>query len=388
MKPIEIRPNVFFVGAVDWDRRLFDNLVPLPDGTSYNAFLIKGSEKTALVDTVDFHMSDVLFEFLKDVDHIDYIIAHHGEQDHSGTLPKILKKYPEAKVYLSPKAKGIFMDLLHLPEETFVTVEDKETLSLGDKTIEFIHAPWVHWPETMSTYLIEDKILFSCDFFGSHRATSSIFVKDEYKVIEDAKRYYAEIMMPFRTNIPKYLGRIRELEPQITAPSHGPAHRDPEFILDAYEKWTSGEPERVVLIPYVSMHNSTKMMVDYLVDQLVGLGINSITMNLAQCELGQFAMNVVEAAAVIFATPTFLVGPHPFVLQAAVIMGLMKPKTRIVGFMGSYGWGSKAPQMIMDQLKMVKAEFLEPIMVKGMPTDETLDAINELALRIKELMDA
>ena len=130
---------------------------------------------------------------------LDYIISNHSEPDHSGAIPQVVAKYPEAQVICTPRAKDLLIDLFHLPAEKFKTVNDLETISLGDRTLEFIHAPWVHWPETMLTYLKEDKILFPCDFFGSHIATTDLYVTDEGRVYEAAKRYYAEIMMPFRT---------------------------------------------------------------------------------------------------------------------------------------------------------------------------------------------
>ena len=133
------------------------------------------------------------------VERIDYVVAHHAEQDHSGSIPDVLLLYPDAKVVTNAKCKAMLMDLLHIDEDKFITIEDGQTLSLGDKTLQFVFIPWVHWPETMGTYLAEDKILFPCDFFGSHLATSSLFVEDEPMVYEGAKRYYAEIMMPFRS---------------------------------------------------------------------------------------------------------------------------------------------------------------------------------------------
>jgi flavorubredoxin len=214
------------VGAVDWDRRLFDSLIPLPDGTSYNSYLVQGSEKTTLIETVDPTMQSVLFENLAQlgIERLDYIVTNHAEQDHSGTLPIVLGRFPEAKVVCTPKCKPMLVDLALATEERIITVEDGETLSLGDKTLEFIHAPWVHWPETMLTYLPEAKILFSCDLFGSHLATTDVYVRDEWHVYEAAKRYYAEIMMPFRTSIQKHLARLKNYAIDIIAPSHGPAH--------------------------------------------------------------------------------------------------------------------------------------------------------------------
>ena len=382
----KLTEDILAVGVQDWDRRSFDEFMELPDGTSYNSFIVRGTEKTALIDTSDPDKYVEYFINLEDagLTKLDYIVANHGEQDHSGLIPDVLERFPDAMVVTNAKCKGILLDHLQLSDDKFIVVGDNETLDLGGRTLQFILAPWVHWPDTMFTYVVEEKVLFTCDFLGSHLATTSLFVQDPARTLMDARRYFAEIMMPFSRMIPKYLARIREINPDIIAPSHGPAYNDPEFILDAYEKWVSGPPDRVVLIPYVSMHNSTKMMVDYLVDQLTGMGLDCIPMNLAKCDIGQFAVNLVESAAVVFATPTFLVGPHPFVLQAAIITGLLKPKTRVVGFMGSFGWGSKAMSILKDQLKMVKANFLEPVMAKGMPGDDTFNDLNEMARQILE----
>ena len=210
MSNVKLAEGVYRVGAIDWDRRLFDSLIPLPDGTSYNSYLIKGSDKTTLIDTVDPTMTDVLMRHLNqlEIKKIDFVVANHAEQDHSGSLPHVIERYPEAKVVCTPRCKDFLIDLLMIPEGKFITVNDKETISLGDRTLEFIHATWVHWPETMLTYLREDRILFPCDLFGSHLATNNLYVTDEGWVYEAAKRYFAEIMMPFRPNIQKHLEKI------------------------------------------------------------------------------------------------------------------------------------------------------------------------------------
>jgi len=242
----KIKERIYWLGAVDWDRRLFDSLIPLPDGTTYNVYLIQGSGKTALLDTVDPPLADELMAQLASVDKIDYLISHHAEQDHSGTIPLVLERFPEAKVVVSPRAKGMLMDLLRIPESTFITVEDGETLSLGDKTLKFIHTPWVHWPETMVTYLEEDHILFSCDFYGSHIATSDLFVTDQGRVFEAAKRYFAEIMMPFRGIITKNIEKLKAYNIQMIAPSHGQIHDQPAWIMNAYEDWVMGAPHNLL----------------------------------------------------------------------------------------------------------------------------------------------
>src|SRR5664280_2585299 len=156
MRPREIRPGVSWVGAVDWDRRLFDSLIPLERGTSYNSYLVEGTEKTALLDTVDSSKTVTLLQALENVGKVDFVVAHHAEQDHSGSLPVVLARYPEASVLCSPKAVELLSAHLHIPEERMRAVEDGEVLELGGKTLRFVHTPWVHWPETMSSFLEED----------------------------------------------------------------------------------------------------------------------------------------------------------------------------------------------------------------------------------------
>ena len=379
--PRELRSNIYSVGAIDWDRRLFDELIPLPDGTSYNAYLVKGREKTALIDTVDPTMTDVLTKNLNqlEIKDINYVIANHAEQDHSGSLPQILDMYPNVKVVCTPKCKGMLMDLLLIPEDKFKTVEDRETLSLGDRTLEFIHAPWVHWPETMLTYLKEEKILFPCDFLGSHLATSDLFVTDEATVYEAAKRYYAEIMMPFRATIKKNLEKIRDLEIDIIAPSHGPIYDRPEFILSAYRDWISDEVKNEVVIPYVSMHESTKKMVDYFVEALIQRGITVKQFNLSKTDIGKLAIALVDAATIVIASPTVLVGPHPSVVYAVYLANALRPKLKLASIIGSYGWGSRMVEQIKGMVPNLKVELLEPVVVKGFPKEEDFKALGRLA---------
>jgi len=372
------------MGAVDWDRRLFDSLIPLPDGTSYNAYLVQGSEKTALLDTVDPSMADVLLAQLESVQNVDYIIAHHAEQDHSGALPHVLEKYKNAKLLTTPKGKGMFVDLLLIPEERFITVEDGETLSLGNKTLKFIYTPWVHWPETMVTYLQQDRILFTCDFFGSHLATTDLYVTDEARVYEAAKRYYAEIMMPFRTIIQKNLEKIEEHEIDLIAPSHGPIYDRPAFIIDAYRDWVSEDPKNVVVIPYISMHGSTERMVEYLVGALVEKGVTVHQFDLAVTDIGKLAIALVDAATIVIGTPTVHVGPHPNVFYAAYLANALRPKLKFASIIGSYGWSSKAIEQIAGLIPNLKVEILEPVLCKGFPKEADFGALENLAATIAE----
>ncbi|TET19162.1 FprA family A-type flavoprotein [Candidatus Bathyarchaeota archaeon] len=381
MKPRELKANIYWVGAVDWDRRLFDELIPLPDGTSYNAYLVKGSEKTALIDTVDPPMASVLIDNLNQlgVKNIDYVIANHAEQDHSGALPQILKLYPNAVVVATPKCKNLLKELLLIPESKIITVEDGGTLSLGDKTLEFIHAPWVHWPETMLTYLREDKILFTCDFFGSHLATSDLYVTDEATVYEAAKRYYAEIMMPFKTVIQKNLEKIKDVQMDVIAPSHGSLYDKPGFILEAYKDWVYAPPKNIVVLPYISMHGSTKEMVRHFVSALIERGITVKQFNLAETDIGKLAIALVDAATIVIGSPTVLVGPHPNVVYAVYLANALRPKLKFASIIGSYGWGGKMVEQITRMLSNLKVELLEPVVIKGFPKEQDFGALDRLA---------
>ncbi len=382
----KVKKDIYWIGAIDWDRRLFDELIPLPDGTSYNSYLIKGQEKTALIDTVDPTKEDVLLDNLDDleIEYIDYLVVNHAEQDHSGAIPIILELYSEAKVVTNEKCKKMLIEHLLIKDDRIITINDNDTLSLGGKTLKFIFTPWVHWPETMLTYLMEDKILFSCDLFGAHFAESNLWVDDESKVYFAAKRYYAEIMMPFRNNIKKYLERLNELEIKTIAPSHGQVYSRPEFILSAYKEWTSDEVKNEVIIPYVSMHGSVEEMVYILTEELIKNGITVKPFNLTKTDIGELAMALVDAATVIIASPTVLTGAHPQVVSAVYLANALRPKLRYASVIGSYGWGGKMLENVTAMIYNLKVEILSPVIIKGYPKEEDYNSLIRLAGEIKE----
>lgn len=376
----EIRKGVYHVGAIDWDRRLFDELIPLPDGTSYNSYIVKGSEKTALIETVDPTKIEELVANLSElgVTHIDYIVANHAEQDHSGGIPRILDAYPMAKVVTNPRCKEFLMSLLLVPDDRFMTVEDGQTLSLGDRALEFIYAAWVHWPETMLTYLREERILFACDLFGSHLATSDIYAVDEARVYEAAKRYYAEIMMPFRQIIQRHLEKLSRYSIDIIASSHGPIYNRPDFIVNAYKDWTSDKVKNEVVIAYVSMHGSTRKMIDYVVQQLTKLGIGVKPHNLTKTDIGELASDLVDTATIVVGTPTVLAGAHPAAVYATYLVNALRPKAKFASLIGSYGWGGKVLEQVTGMLNAVKVELIAPVIAKGYPKEEDFRALDRL----------
>lgn len=382
MKLRKIKESVYWMGAIDWDRRLFDSLIPLPDGTSYNAYLIEGSKKTVLLDTVDPAKTDELMMQLHGIPRVDLVVSHHAEQDHSGAIPQVLERYPQAKVVCSAKAKPMLTDLLKIPEVAFITVSDGETMSLGDKTLRFIYTPWVHWPETMVTYLEEDRILFSCDFFGSHIATSDLLVTDQGRVYEAAKRYFAEIMMPFRSVIEKNLDKLKPLDIQMIAPSHGQIYDKPAWIMTAYQDWVMSTPHNLVVLPYVSMHGSTRKMVDHLVSALVDQGVRVELFNLAVADIGKLAMALVDAATVVVGVPTVLAGPHPLAAYATFLANALRPKVKFLSIIGSYGWGGKTVEILAGMIPNLKVEVLNPVLCKGLPSDSDFRALDDLATAI------
>jgi flavorubredoxin len=276
----------------------------------------------------------------------------------------------------------MLIDLLHIEEDRFLTIADGQTLSLGDKTLQFFDIPWVHWPETMCTYLQEDRVLFPCDFFGSHLATSSLFVEDEPLVYDSAKRYYAEIMMPFRSAIKKNMEKIGKLKIDMIAPSHGPVYDKPEFILEAYRDWVGDAVKNEVVLAYVSMHESTKEMAEHLSEALIDRGVTVRQFNLAVTDLGKLAIALVDAATIVLGSPTVLTGAHPKTAYAALVANALRPKTKFASIIGSFGWGGKMVEQLTGLIANLKVELIEPVIAKGQPKDEDFAALDRLADQI------
>lgn len=376
----EIKPGIFSVGAIDWDRRLFDALIALPDGTSYNSYLIRGKEKTALIDAVDFTMADKLMENLNalGIKDIDYIIAQHSEQDHSGSISQLVEMYPNSKVAGSARCLELLVEFGLVNKDRTQELKDGDTIDLGGKSLQIISAPWVHWPDTILSYLAADRILFSCDFLGSHLATSNLYA-DEAVVYRAAKRYYAEIMMPFRQHIKKHLERISDLDIDIIAPSHGPIYARPELIMNAYCEWSSDEVKNQVVLPFVSMHGSTKAMIDYFADALIARGIEVKRFDLTSTDIGLLAEALVDASTIVIGAPTMLGGAHPLALYAAILANLLRPKTRYASIIGSFGWGGKMLEQISQAMPNLKLQFFDPVVAKGYPKESDFRRLDRLA---------
>ncbi len=377
----EIVSGIEAIGVIDWHRVSFDDLMDLPEGTTYNAYIVRGSEKTALIDTVEAEFEEEYITNLirAKVDSVDYIVANHAEQDHAGALPMLLELFPTAKIITTEKGKDLLCLMLLIDEKCIQVVNDRDTISLGDKTLEFYSMPWVHWPETMVTWVPEDRILFSCDFLGSHLAASPLFADNSCRLEEAAKRYYASIMQPFRSKIREHLDVVESLSPAIIAPSHGPVFNDPAWILSLYREWSSEEGKNLVVIPFVSMHDSTRLMVKCLVDALMERGIEVRPYDLGTASVSMIAMDLLDATTIVVGTPTVLFGPHPKAANIAFLANLLKPKARYLSVIGSYGWGGKTVQALADMLPKLTVEILDPVYIKGKPGEQEFAAVKKLA---------
>jgi flavorubredoxin len=260
---------------------------------------------------------------------------------------------------------------------------------LGGKTLRFIDAPWLHWPETMFTYCVEDKVLFPCDFFGAHIAKSRLY-DDEVGdiVLPEAKRYYAEIMMPFPVAIQRALDKVKTLDLNIIAPSHGPIYRNPRRILDAYEQWARGPLPKKVVVIYVSMWGSTEALEKTIVESISAEGVETVPYNLLVADISHVMRDLVDASAIVIGAPTVLNGAHPLAIMATELVRALKPRAKLVAVFGSYGWGRGAVKMITDRLQQSGFEILETLEVRGPPKSEDIQKATDLgkhvAQRVKE----
>ena len=391
-KSVEMVPGVFWVGVLDRERALFDSFMSLPYGTTYNAYLVTGGEKTALIDTVGSDFTDILTKKVSEsvkVEDIDYVVMNHAEPDHGGSIPKILSIAKNARLVASKKGVGMAKLFYDVPEERMMAVEDGSKIELGGKTLRFISAPWLHWPETMFTYCEEDRVLFTCDFFGAHMAADKLY-EDEVGdiVLSEARRYYAEIMMIFINPLRKALDKVAELDIKIIGPSHGPVYREPHRIVDAYEKWARGPLEQKAVVIYVSMYGSTAVLEKTIVAALKDEGVDAVAYNMVKSDISQIVTDLVDSSAIIFGSPSFYGGMHPRLASSVELIRTLKPRGKIVAVFGSYGWGGGAAKEIKSRLAPVGFDVIETLEIKGPPGDEALDKARSLgkavARKIKE----
>ncbi len=377
-----IKDNVYYCGVADFGRRIFDQLIPLPNGTTYNSYYIEGSQKRALIDT---SYSKTIKEFLDKLngkgEFIDYVIANHAEGDHSEALVKVLQMNPNAKVVTNKKCSELLVDQYGIPQEKFHIVNEGDEISLGNKTLRFHLTPWVHWPDTMFTHLVEDNILFTCDYLGAHITYEhgNIFAEETQEYLLSAKRYYAEIMMPFRPHCKKYLEKVRQINPSIICPSHGGIYKNPDFILDAYREWTCDTPKNKVVIPYVSMYQNTERMVDRLVEKLREENVEVHKFDLISDDIGDLAVELVDAATVVFGASMVLAMPHPYAFFGVYLTNALRPNVKFMSIIGSYGWGGNLVGKIEENTNLLQVEKLDYITFKGRAKQEDIERVDALA---------
>jgi flavorubredoxin len=386
----EISEGVSWVGVRDWNRRMFDALIPLPQGTTYNAYLVQGNDKTALIDTVnpgfEHELADKVNQMTNLAD-LDYLVMNHAEPDHAGAIPYVMEASKDAQLIATEKGAKMAQVYYKVPERRMTVVRDGQTIDLGGKTLKFIEAPWLHWPETMFTYLVENKVLFPCDFLGSHTAYG--FYDDEVaELISFAQRYFGEIMMPFSKMGKKALDRIDGLDIELIAPSHGPIHRNPERILKAYRKWTTGETREKAIVVYVTMWNSTEALVNAMVETLLGEGIEVSLYNLVSADLGDVARDLVDSRAIVLGTPTVLGGMHPLAIYAAHLVKALRPPLKYGAVLSSFGWGGGAVKQAAEILEPTKIEVVGALETNGPPSasdyGEIVELGKQLSRRIKQ----
>ncbi len=388
---LKISDHIYEVGAAHPELKYFDKLMPTKRGTTYNSFLIRG-EKTVLIDPVEPEKKEILFANLKElqITNIDYLICLHTEQDHAGSTKDLLELYPQMQLVGSAKVAELMETHLHLPKSDFLIMADDDVLDLGGLSLRFKSIPFSHWPDNTMVYLEEESILFSSDLFGSHYAAQDPARPDLKLQLDEAKAYYAEIMMPTRQQTRKHVQWVRELNPGMILPAHGPAWEDPDLILSLYERWTSDAVEASVVIPYVSMHESTRTMAEYLAKKIAEQDIKVYLADLGEPDkdlrvnTGEALYLAVDAAAIVLATPTVLGGPHPCLAFAAILINALRVKARYLALIGSFGWGTQVEKTVQSLLPRLKAEQLPTVLCKGLPRKEDYQALDDLALQLAE----
>ncbi len=381
---IELRNGVYWVGVKDWARRTFDGLIPLPHGTSYNAYVVRGSAKTALVDTVNPGFEGELLAkvgVVVDPAELDYVVMNHAEPDHAGAIPAVLAAAPRAKLVLTAKGAEMVVRYYPVPRERMQIVQDGEEVDLGGRTLRFIDAPFLHWPETMFTYAVEDKVLFPCDFFGAHTA-AGVYADEVADLPLRAQMYFGEIMMPFRKAGERALKKLAGLPLELIAPSHGPLWRQPERILSLYRRWTAGETRPKVVVGYVSMWGSTERLVRVAAEALLGQGIEIAVHELSHVDVGDLAGDLVDARAIVLGAPTVLGALHPAALHAAHLVRTLRPPLRYAAVLSSYGWGGGALRQAGEILGPTGIEVVGAVEVHGAPDADAEAQVGALAAEL------
>ncbi|MFX1369552.1 MAG: FprA family A-type flavoprotein [Promethearchaeota archaeon] len=390
----EITKGVYYIGVDDHHTELFENLWPLPFGVSYNSYLVI-DKKIALIETVKNLFEDEWIENIKelvDPEKIDYIILNHMEPDHTGALPRIAELAKNATIVLSPKAAAMQESFYNVGLNV-KTVEDMEDLSLGSKTLKFVHIQFVHWPETMATYLVEDEVLFSCDAFGSFGALNGKHFDDEIdmRMIEaESKRYLSTIITSYFKFVQRAIEKVKELGVGIKfiAPSHGPIYRkDPMWVIEHFYRFSSPELENYVTIVFGSMYGFNFRLAHNLKKELQELGVDVKMHNISYSSMDKVITDAVRAGVIVLGTPTYDAFPFPKIWAFACEMEGKRFQKRPIAMFGTYGWGGGGVKRLRKQLEDANFEILEPVVrCRARPTEEEKQAIKTLAKNIAQAL--
>jgi len=391
MSIIELAENIYWVGVVDWDVRDFHGY-ETRRGTTYNAYLIV-DDKTALVDTVKYPLRSELLANIRELassEKIDYIVVNHVEKDHSSSLPFIKQFAKNATVLSSRKGKDGLTKYYEGEDWTLQTVKTSDKLNLGNRTLHFIEAPMLHWPDSMFTYLEEDQILMPNDAFGQHYASSKRFDDevDQSVLMDEAAKYYANILMPYASLITKKIEEVSGLgvETKMIAPSHGVIWRsNPDKIVKSYLEWSEGEAERKAVIVYDTMWGSTQKMAYAILDAIASQGISVHLFHLRRSDVSEIVKEILEAKAVIFGSPTLNNSMFPTISNFLTYIIGLRPRGKVWTSFGSYGWGGGATRDINKWLKEARFEVLEPsLSIRYAPSMEELQKCREFGRKIAE----
>jgi len=389
MKPIEIKKGVYWIGALDPGLRLFDVLFPTEGGTTYNSYLVMG-EKVAVIDTAkgrcydQFHANLTALVAPQDV---DYIVCNHMEPDHSGSLAMFLREATNAKVIVSRTGEHFVRNLLNADVGP-LKMGDGDALDLGGKTLQFISAPFLHWPDTMFTYAVEDTVLFPCDVLGSHFCDERMFDDLVGDFGAEFEYYYRGIMGPFKDKMLEALNKIQDLDISVVGPSHGPILRsDPWKYVNLYRAWSTlpAATSKTALIFYASAHSNTKLMAEEVAKGVASKGVGVELFDLTETLPGDLLSRVEMAQALILGSPTINGDAVKPVWDLLSSLATIKLRGKVGAAFGSYGWSGEAVGMIEDRLKSLKFKVPEPgLRFVLVPTAEDLEACREFGARIAE----
>lgn len=380
MKPREIKQDIYWVGGIDWDLRNFHGYLT-QRGSTYNAYLIM-DEKITLVDSVKYYLCDEMFERIShivDPSKIDYIVSNHVEMDHSGSIPMVKDVAKHATVLTSPKGE-LGLKAHFKRDMDFQVVKTGDVLNIGKRNLNFVLTPMVHWPDNMVTYIPEDKTLLSNDAFGQHLASSERF-DDEYPlniIIEEAQKYYANIVLPYSTQVQKALTAVAGLEIETIGPSHGIIWRSHiPTIIEQYKKWSSNQTDERALVVYDSMWRSTQKMAYAIQRAFEDSGIRAAIFNLQYNHISDIMTEVLTAKYICVGSPTLNKSMLPTMGAFLTYFKGLAPKDRVGLAFGSYGWSEQSVSQIEDVLKSCGFDMLTSIRHQYIPDDETLQSITE-----------